>query len=1083
MTSRQTVAVRIGRKTDPRRTHPCRVTAVFRSALGTPPLGAAGESSPPRVLGSVIARVLGATVVALVLGWGGLGIAGSSSQARALFRDPPREYSTGPLWVWNDMLTEREVRETLRDLSGQMVKQVWVHPRPGLMTPYLSKEWFQLWQAALDEAQRLGMNVWIYDENSYPSGFAGGWVPQEMPESRGRGLKFRESTNAPAWSNDLVGEYRCQDDKIENVTPRVKADQNLPPGHYVTVTEVRASNSPWYGNRGYVNLLSPGVTEKFLDLTLEAYRQEVGKEFGRRVPGVFSDEPNIRPAGDFAWSEILAAEFQKRWGYSLLDHLPSLKDPLGDWQKIRHDYYEVLNEQFIEHWSKPCHDYCAAHHLEWTGHYWDHEWPNCGAVPDNMAMYAWHQRPAIDCLMNQYAEHTHAQFGNARMVRELSSVANQLGQKRTLCEVYGAGGWDLRFEDMKRIGDWLEVLGVNTLDQHLSYITIRGARKRDHPQSFSYHEPWWEAYHVSAQYLARLSAALSQGEQVNEVLVLEPTTTAWMYQGAGQKLDELGKSFFDFVMALEGGQVEYDIGCEDILARHGSADSAGLKVGRRHYRTVVLPPMTGNLNRRTVELLAAFVQTGGTILSCGEPPSKIDGARAELPAALTSSEHWLKTAAAGLPGKLGAIGTVVTRAAGDHGILFHHRRRFDDGELLFLVNSSIQSPSVGAVRTDLKGAEVWDLYTGRIEPCVFSAQGQGIEVPFELPPSGSRLLFLSRKPMTPRAAPAEAVVAIEPVQPPDIRRLAPNVLTLDYVDVTAGGDLRQRTYFYQANQFVWQKNGLDRDPWDSAVQFKDELISRKFPPESGFEASYRFQIEGDAPTNLAIVIERPDLYTISCNGQAVAPVANAWWLDKAFGRIELGALARSGENVVTIKAMPFTMFHELEPAYVLGDFALKPAEHGFVIGPAQPLGLGTNWDSQGLPFYSAGVAYTERFQVAHKTGRYAVALRDWYGSVAKVSVRGTVLGYIDAPPWELDVTKWIQPGENEVEVAVIGTLKNTLGPHHGNPALGAAWPGSFQKGPSPGPPPGNSYSTVGYGMAKPFVLKQTAKAVATTLGY
>jgi hypothetical protein len=110
-----------------------------------------------------------------------------------------------------------------------------------------------------------------------------------------------------------------------------------------------------------------------------------------------------------------------------------------------------------------------------------------------MAMYAWHQRPGIDCLMNQYAEHTHAQFGNIRMVKELSSIANQLGARRTLCETYGAGGWDLRFEDMKRIGDWLEVLGVNTINQHLSYVTIRGARKRDHPQSFSYHEPWWEA--------------------------------------------------------------------------------------------------------------------------------------------------------------------------------------------------------------------------------------------------------------------------------------------------------------------------------------------------------------------------------------------------------------------------------------------------------------------------------------------------------------------------------------------------------------------------------------------------------------
>ncbi|MGA2661398.1 MAG: hypothetical protein ABSH34_28280, partial [Verrucomicrobiota bacterium] len=350
------------------------------------------------VLDSAIGRLLAVALVVCVLGaarWCG---ATESAQAKALFKDPPRQYSTGPLWVWNDMLTERQVRETLRDLAGQKVKQVWVHPRPGLMTPYLSKDWFGLWKAALDEAQRLGMNVWIYDENSYPSGFAGGWVPDQMPESRGRGLSFRETKTAPSWSEDLAGLYRCEGDKFENVTAQAKAGQALPEGRYLAAAEVRAGNSPWFGNRGYVNLLSPGVTEKFLEVTMEAYRREIGKEFGLHVPGVFSDEPNIREVGDFAWSEILAGEFEKRWGYSLLEHLPSLNYPLGDWQKIRHNYYEVLNEQFIEHWSKPYHDYCETNHLEWTGHYWDHQWPNCGAVPDNMSMYAWHQRPAIDCL-------------------------------------------------------------------------------------------------------------------------------------------------------------------------------------------------------------------------------------------------------------------------------------------------------------------------------------------------------------------------------------------------------------------------------------------------------------------------------------------------------------------------------------------------------------------------------------------------------------------------------------------------------------------------------------------------------------
>jgi hypothetical protein len=99
-------------------------------------------------------------------------------------------------------------------------------------------------------------------------------------------------------------------------------------------------------------------------------------------------------------------------------------------------------------------------------------------------------------------------------------------------------------------------------------------------------------------------------------------------------------------------------------------------------------------------------------------------------------------------------------------------------------------------------------------------------------------------------------------------------------------------------------------------------------------------------------------------------------------------------------------------------------------------------------------------------------LPDWYGSVAKVVVNGKLAGFIDAPPWDCDVTKWVKRGQNEVVVTVIGTLKNTLGPHHGNPALGAAWPGGFHVGPSPGPPPGTSYSTVAYGLFEPFVLRQ-----------
>jgi len=325
----------------------------------------------------------------------------------------------------------------------------------------------------------------------------------------------------------------------------------------------------------------------------------------------------------------------------------------------------------------------------------------------------------------------------------------------------------------------------------------------------------------------------------------------------------------------------------------------------------------------------------------------------------------------------------------------------------------------------------------------------------------------------PVAVRPEKVVTIPAAGDLVARRVAPNVLTLDYLDVVAGGESKAGQYFYAANEFVWKKNGVDRNPWDSAVQFKDELIRQTFPVESGFEASYRFLVEEKVPADLEIVIERPDLYTITCNGTPLK-AAKGWWLDKAFGRLPLAETARVGENVVTLRAMPFSMFHELEPAYLRGGFSLRSGEHGWVIAPDAALRVekGLGWNGQGHPFYAEGVTYRQTFRVAKREGRYVVALPGWYGAVAKVEVNGKEAGWIGAQPWECEVTSALRKGDNVVEVTVIGTLKNTLGPHHGNHGLGSAWPGMFQRGPATGQPAGERYSTVAYGMFEPMVLTQ-----------
>ena len=726
-----------------------------------------------------------------------------AAAARKIFTDPPRQYATAPLWVWNDMLTDEQIRGTMRDLAGQKVMQVFVHPRPGLMTPYLSDEWFRLWKVALDEAEKLDMNVWIYDENSYPSGFAGGHVPELMPESRGRGLVFRDEQQTPRIGPDTVAVYQVTPDALENITPKLRGGETVPEGRYVVASVVRAKNSPWHGDRCYVDLMYPGVTEKFLEVTLDAYKKNIGDQFGRRVLGAFTDEPNVRPAGGLPWTDNLPAEFQKRWGYDLLEHLPSLIRPVGNWKQVRHDYFQVVLDQFIEHWAKPYYNWCDKNGIAFTGHYWDHEWPNCIGVTDNMAMSAWQHMPGIDCLMNQYREDTHAQFGNVRFVKEVQSLCNQLGRERFLCEVYGAGGWDLRFEDMKRIADWLGVLGVNLFDEHLSYVTLRGARKADHPQSFSYHEPWWDSYHVMAQYITRLSAAMSMGQQRNHVLLIQPTTTAWMYQAdstqAG-KLGEVGKTFFDLVMGLEQAQAEYDIGCEDVMARHGTVDTAPatggttLNVGQAAYKTVVLPPMTETLRSETMKLLETFSDAGGQIISCGAPPALVDARPSDRGAKLARRSNWKQVDAAQVTGMLvpllGHDRFAIHRADGDKGILFHQRRQLADGELLLLVNTSIDAPSQGVIETQAKGIQKWDLFTGEVSAYPFALENETARFDFELPPCGSLLLLLAKNPSEPGKVAQKKASPVAPSSAMQIRRVAPNVLTLDYVDITAGDETR-----------------------------------------------------------------------------------------------------------------------------------------------------------------------------------------------------------------------------------------------------------------------------------------------------
>lgn len=110
------------------------------------------------------------------------------------FKDPKAEYRTAPFAVWNGKVTKEEVERTIQELKDAGSGGAFIHPRPGLITEYMSDEWYSLYRHAVEYGKKNDMNIWIYDENSYPSGFAGGHVPELMPESynQGQGLALKK---------------------------------------------------------------------------------------------------------------------------------------------------------------------------------------------------------------------------------------------------------------------------------------------------------------------------------------------------------------------------------------------------------------------------------------------------------------------------------------------------------------------------------------------------------------------------------------------------------------------------------------------------------------------------------------------------------------------------------------------------------------------------------------------------------------------------------------------------------------------------------------------------------------------------
>jgi hypothetical protein len=996
------------------------------------------------------------------------------------FREPPAEYTTAPFFVWNADITAEEIDSFMVGFKNQGSRQVFVHPRPGLITEYLSDKWFELFRHTVDKGKELGMKVWIYDENSYPSGFAGGHVPAEMPESynQGQGLRMIKFESLPDTAEKFFLVLREENGSYSDITATAVSEKGKQ-GRYLAFFKTCHGKSDWYGGFPYVDLLHNGVTRKFMERTMSGYEKYAGSEFGVTIPGTFTDEPHISSPGGIRYTPDLFREFEDKWGYDLKICLPSLFEEVGDWKKVRHNYTQVLLDMFIERWAKPWYEYCESKGLKFTGHYWEHEWPNMRMGGDNMGMYIYHQVPAVDMLFNQFDDSTAgAQFGNVRAIRELASAANQAGRVRKLSETYGGSGWDLTFTEMKRNGDWEYALGVNLMNQHLTYFTMAGARKYDYPPSFDYHEPWWNDYKYINDHYARLSLALSAGRQVNDILVLEPTTTCWMYDSyvaRNKNTGEIGQSFQTFITTLEKKQVEYDLGSESILEEMGSVSGGKLICGNAGYSRVIIPPNTENLNSATFSLIKKFVSKGGSLIIFSSP-SLLDG----IP------NNYVRDFFNDQSGKINKAGSLneefISQYLGNNntefsdlkgGQLYHQTRILEDGRLVFLVNSSLSENAAGSISVPGSAAIELNTITGELYGYPAEQSGGSLNISFDIPPAGSLLLYVSSSPAEAPAIPVKPSVytKLPPAGPIKVSRNEDNALTIDFCDITTGEKTMNDLHVFSASDMVYRLFGFrNGNPWNHSVQYRTNIIDRDtFGINTSYTASYHFTVKGRIDVaSMKAVVERPWLGKVTVNGNPVSPEEGKWWLDRSFGVFKIDSLVREGDNILAFTVSPMKIHAEVEPVYITGDFSVEPVSKGWIITPPVKELKPGSWLGQGLPFYSWGMTYSQEFIVDSPAGAYVVVADDWKGTVCEIMVNGKDAGWIAFPPYRADITSLISPGVNRIDLKVIGSLRNLQGPHHNNPPTGLASPWNWRN--VKNYPKGSDYVLYNYGLMKEFEL-------------
>lgn len=979
-----------------------------------------------------------------------------------LFKNPTSEYRGAPFWAWNTKLDKQTISEQIAQMKEMGFGGYHIHSRTGLDTEYLSDEFMDMVTHAHNEGIKNDMLTWLYDEDRWSSGAAGGKVTVN-PIYRRKRLAFypnAEFDNIPKETALREGKpylLACYDltlDKDGYIAEykRISYDDKAVGTKWYAYCE-NEKNSTWFNGFTYPDAGNPDAIKSFLDITHERYKEVLGNEFGQTIPAIFTDEPNLNhekqitiPTPEFkgrilhTWSLNFDKEYKNSYGQDILDYLPELiwnKKDKSD-SVIKYRFFDTVAKLFSENFSKQIGEWCEKNGIDLTGHLLREprlieQSITCG---ETMRSYEYFQMPGIDILC-ELMEFTTA--------KQAQSDVHQMGKEAMMSELYGVTGWDYDFRGHKYQGDWQAALGVTVRVPHLNWMSMAGEAKRDYPASIGYQSPWYKEYSYIEDHFSRINTALTRGKPSVKIGVIHPIESFWMYIGPNSQssgtMAALEQNFENVTKWLLESHLDFDFICESRIPSLSKKDKPNA-IGEMEYDAIVVPACH-SLRKTTIEYLEKFKNFGKKVIFMGECPRFTDGIADDGCKYLYRSCEKINFDKASLSDALDSVRQIcILNGNGQEADeLIYTYRNDNDCDWLFIAHSKKRSNATTKfenfqndvvnpteAKIKIKGeffVTEYDTLSGEIKPLECEHINGFTIINKPIYAYDSLLLKLTNK-RTERLFVSDNEA--KPYNVFEIDNLVeftlsePNVLLLSCAEYSLDdGEYSEKEELLRADNNIRKKLGFSSRRGHVAQPF-----TMKKEPET-HTLTLRFTFESEIEYDGAfLAMEDVERNTLYFNGERISSVSCGYFTDKSIKTVKLPCI-KKGINTI-VATLPYGPRTNVEWCYILGDFGVELiGRFAKITNLPKKLGF-MDVTKQKMPFYSGNITYKFNVDIEDKCD-LKLKISSYRGALMSASVDGKNYGRIVFPPYDL-IVRNLEKGTHLVEITLFGNRNNSFGPLH-----------------------------------------------------